>query len=90
MSNEAVENIEKLVAEVAKMAATAETDLHGKIAALKVLASYYAAMKGKPKDSSDESGNDDLTMDDLARRLSDANREPEDAGNGFTTARSRN
>jgi len=74
----ALEDIEKLVAEVAKEAASDSMTMHEKLDALKLLTPYYAVLKkakGKLDDDPSEGGQ---TMGDMRERLRVVEQEPTD------------
>ena len=76
----ALEDIEKLVAEVAQEAASGSMPLHEKMDALKLLQPYYAVLKkakGKLDDDPSEGGQ---TMGDMRERLRVVEQEPADGG----------
>jgi len=76
----ALEDIEKLVAEVAQEAASGNMPLHEKMDALKLLQPYYAVLKkakGKLDDDPSEGGQ---TMGDMRERLRVVEQEPADGG----------
>lgn len=84
----ALEDIEKLVAEVAKKAASAETTIETKMDALKLLQPYYAVLKkakGKLDDDPSEGGQ---TMGAMRERLR-VIEEPADGGVETSSRRSR-
>jgi hypothetical protein len=62
-----VDDIEKLVADVAKEALSSKTSLQEKMDALKLLAPYYTALKKKGK--TDDETSDEPTMGELRNRL---------------------
>jgi hypothetical protein len=79
-----VDDIEKLVADVAKEALSGNKNLQEKMDALKLLAPYYTALKKKGK--TDDEASDEPTMGELRNRLRLVE-EPADDGSEQTTAR---
>lgn len=65
----ALEDIEKLVAEVAKAATSSNTTLGEKLDALKLLQPYYAVLKKAKSRLDDDLADDRPTMGDMRERL---------------------
>jgi hypothetical protein len=79
---QALADIEKLVAEVAKKAVSSDTTLEQKMDALKLLQPYYAVLKkakGKPDDDPSQDG---PSMGDMRNNLRVVEQEPDD-GSGI-------
>ena len=87
--NKALEDIEKLVADVANEAASGTMTTYEKMDALKLLQPYYAVLKkakGKLDDDPSEGGQ---TMGDMRERLRVVEQEPADGGVEAASRRSR-
>jgi hypothetical protein len=83
----ALQNIEKLVHQVAEMAISDAIPLNEKLDALKLLTPYYAVLK-KAKARPDDESDDEPTMGDMRERLRVVE-EPADGGVETASRRSR-
>lgn len=83
----ALEDIEKLVAQVAAKAVSGEASLDQQVDALKLLTPYYAILKKAKGKSDDEPADDQPTMGDMQRRLRVIEQEPADDGRVETASR---
>lgn len=82
----ALNDIEKLVAEVANAAISANTPLNEKMEALKLLQPYYAVLK-KAKLRADDDPPDGPTMGAMRDRLRDVEEVPANGGGVKTASR---
>lgn len=78
--SKALEDIEKLVADVAKEASSGNKTIEEKMDALKLLQPYYAVLKKAKGKSDDEQSDDEPTMGEMQRRLRVVEQEPTDGG----------
>lgn len=68
----ALDDIEKLVAEVAREAASGNMGIHEKMDALKLLQPYYATMKKAKSRADDDPSGEELTMSTIQQRVAGA------------------
>lgn len=85
---EAIDNIEKLLAEVAEKAAKGESISNEKLDVLKLLQPYYAILKKSRGKSSDDADDGEPTMDEMQERLRVV-QETDDGGIAFAGGRRR-
>ena len=76
---QALDNIERLVAEVAKDAISGNKTIIEKMEALKLLQPYYAVLK-KAKSRSDDDASDGPSMGDMQHSLRVVEQEPAETG----------
>jgi hypothetical protein len=84
----ALDEIEKLVALVAKEALSANKTLQEKMDALKLLTPYYAVLK-KAKGKHDDDSSDGPSMGDMRNSLRVVEQEPDDGGVETASRRAR-